>query len=604
MLDFGAAAHEDLWHIDGERIRLRKLAPRLPITFYRFHVGEDGETLLALEQFGYRGNQFVNVVVPAWKVALFVHDLEGANWYGRSILRAAYQHWWFKSNAYKIYAIAIERNAMGIPTLKQAPNPSVQDRKNAETWAQRLATHENAYVSLPNGWEFEITGISGRILDPAAFIQHHSEMILRSVLADFLALGSTQTGSRAVGDVKRDFFLMSLEAAARNFCETMTATTIRRLVDYNFDIPPDRPELYPKLVCSNIAIINPLELAQAMKDLAAYGVDLIQPDDEVENWWRRKTGLPLKAQARPRFAPVQERETGTIPGSAPEEPGVKSPPPSGSQKPPKSLTAAESKPNRELKPFERKHDFAGHVKRADTTARNVARLLRQAKGPAIRTMAAHLAQLPVAHFDQAALSFDHELAARIANVLKPAHSFGHSQVHAERYRATGRARHVPAQSRATLAETKKRAKKGPEVRFVAEATVSDYTNWLTTRARGAAVDAAKDGLEGEELEKAVVTNLLEGSDSYLDRIAAEAARQAVAAGRDDAFQDLQTEIGSYVRSEVMDQNTCDPCAAGDGTTWNSYDEIDWSPGDDCEGGDACRGQIIPVFEDEGVAILE
>ncbi len=104
-LDFGVAAHEDLWHVDGDKVRLRRLAPRLPLTFYRFHVEPDGETLVALEQWGYRGNNFVNVRVPAEKLALFVVNKEGANFFGRSILRPAYQHWYVKSQLYRIGAI-------------------------------------------------------------------------------------------------------------------------------------------------------------------------------------------------------------------------------------------------------------------------------------------------------------------------------------------------------------------------------------------------------------------------------------------------------------------------------------------------------------------
>jgi hypothetical protein len=106
-LDFGCAAHEDLWHIDGDKVRLRKLAARLPYTFYRYHVDDDGESLLYLEQYGYRGNNFVNVLVPAEKIAYFVNDMEGAYFYGRSVLRAAYQHWYMKSQIYRIDAISI-----------------------------------------------------------------------------------------------------------------------------------------------------------------------------------------------------------------------------------------------------------------------------------------------------------------------------------------------------------------------------------------------------------------------------------------------------------------------------------------------------------------
>jgi len=329
-LDFGCAAHEDLWHIDGAKVRLRKLAPRLPYTFYRYHVDEDGESLLFLEQYGYRGNNFVNVLVPAEKLAYFVNDMEGAYFYGRSVLRAAYQHWYMKSQIYRIDAISIERNGLGVPTIKQGPNVSAEDRKAAQSWVQMLAAHENTGLSLPNGWEFALTGISGRVRDPQASIQHHSEMIMRSVLANFLTLGTTQTGSRALGGSMRDFFYLSLEALSRKIDETISNTSIKRLVDYNYGQDSGfrsqeseggqrkadngrrtaaKPKLpYPKLVTSNIVVINPLELLEVVKDVGKFDVDLLQPDNDTENWIRKKCGLPLKSKTpRARYAPVQER---------------------------------------------------------------------------------------------------------------------------------------------------------------------------------------------------------------------------------------------------------------------------------------------------------
>jgi len=348
-LDFGCAAHEDLWHIDGDKVRLRKLAPRLPYTFYRYHVAEDGETLLFLEQYGYRGNNFVNVLVPAEKIAYFVNDMEGAYFYGRSVLRAAYQHWYIKSQLYRIDAISIERNGLGVPTIKQGPTVSMEDRKAAQQWVEMLAAHESTGLSLPNGWDFLLTGITGRLRDPQSSIQHHSEMIMRSVLANFLTLGTTQSGSRALGGSMRDFFYLSLEAISRRIDETITNTSIRRLVDYNYGTgsgdreigrsgeqtprrssspdhritrSPDQKLPYPKLVTSNIMVANPLELMEVAKDVASANVDLVQPDDDTENWIRKKVGLPLKSKTpRPRYAPIVQRVQEEEQGEIPIEPG-------------------------------------------------------------------------------------------------------------------------------------------------------------------------------------------------------------------------------------------------------------------------------------------
>ena len=67
MQDFGAACYEEVMAIDGDRIRVRRMCDRQALTFYRWHtdphfvdptlppfVYDDGETLYALEQWGYR----------------------------------------------------------------------------------------------------------------------------------------------------------------------------------------------------------------------------------------------------------------------------------------------------------------------------------------------------------------------------------------------------------------------------------------------------------------------------------------------------------------------------------------------------------------------
>jgi len=237
------------------------------------------------------------------------------------VLRAAYQHWYMKSQIYRIDAISIERNGLGVPTIKQGANVSAEDRKAAQSWVQMLAAHESTGLSLLNGWEFALTGVSGRVRDPQPSIQHHSEMIMRSVLANFLTLGTTQTGSRALGGSMRDFFYLSLEAISHKIDETISNTSIRRLVNYNYTPPPGQRLPYPRLITSNILVVNPLELLEVAKDVGRFDVDLLQPDNDTENWIRKKCGLPLKSKTpRTRYAPVQERIQETVESDAPIQP--------------------------------------------------------------------------------------------------------------------------------------------------------------------------------------------------------------------------------------------------------------------------------------------
>ena len=663
MIDFGCAGHEDLWTIDGGKVRLRRIAPRLPLTFYRFHVEPDGETLNAVEQWGYRGNDFVNVRVPADKFTLFTQHMEGANFYGISSLRMAYQPWYVKQALYRITSIAAERNSMGVPVLKASLNPSREDMDNAQTWVQNLSVNEQTSMVLPNGWEFMLQGISGRIYDPMPFIQHMSEQIVRSGLAMFMALGSSQTGSRALGNTMVDFFQMSLTATAHAICDAISQSTIRRLVDFNFSRDKQSlsgaPVPYPRLHIPHIAVLNPLDILATIKDVATANVDLLQPDDDLENHIRKQCGYPLKAkEARIRYAPVAQRIEGTetsptaeedaAPGAAKR--GPQRPPQGGSAAPPqqqggkpivnqsqgakkpianggqtqtqaRALSASGSLATpagrlltRPLKAHERKHDFDGHAERADMTSSQVAKILRAAKPALIREAAARAASAikdsgSVKGLDELQLPFPHAIVSRLARSLSVAHRFGHQAVYDERKKATGRS--VVAQSSRTsrsaaLADPKaaKTSALQDKPSLIAEASVSDLNNWLTSRARGAAVDNYKKGLTDHDLEQSIISDLQDGSDSFLDRIGDEAARSAVSGGRWQAFGELSDDIAKYARSEAMDHNTCQPCMDGDGTEWDSLDDVDWSPGDDCDGGDNCRGQLMPIFSDEGAVTTD
>lgn len=306
-LDFGCASDEILWHVDGDKIRARKMAPRLPTTFFRYWPDTDGETLLALEQYGYRGNAYVNVIVPAEKIDFYNYDKEGAYFNGRSILRYCYQPWFLKTNLYRIESIAHERNALGVPIVSMPEQFNVQDQQNMLNLVTRLAAHQSTGALTPAGAKFELVGITGKVREQKLSIQHYSEQILRSFLEGFLAFGTTQTGARAVGSDMMSFFKMNLNSIAHDIVQVMNNGIIRRLVDYNFG--DSRIKLpYPRLHHQNIAALDPLETLDRLKSLSQWQNDIVQPDDELENDVRATLGYPLKTKARPRFMPVQIRE--------------------------------------------------------------------------------------------------------------------------------------------------------------------------------------------------------------------------------------------------------------------------------------------------------
>ena len=280
MQDFGAACYEEVVAVDGNRIRLRRMCDRQALTFYRWHtdpsivdpslppfVYDDGETLYALEQWGYRSNRFENVLLPTDKACIFTHDQEGANFWGIPLTRAMYPHWFVKKHLERIDAIACERNSLGVPMIMLPPNPARQDVQTAQNWVTQLAAHEKTGLSLPNGAEFKLVGIEGRIREILPSLQYHKQQIATSCLAMFMELGQTQSGSRALGDSQTDFFMLATQNTADYIAHQIRNSTIRRLVEWNFG--PDAP--VPYLVAANVQARSIDSMSAIIAQLAGAG---------------------------------------------------------------------------------------------------------------------------------------------------------------------------------------------------------------------------------------------------------------------------------------------------------------------------------------------
>ncbi|MGH9358213.1 MAG: phage portal protein family protein [Candidatus Acidiferrales bacterium] len=289
MLDFGCAVHEDVYAVDGDAIHLRSLPGRLPLTFYRWHTEADGETLLALEQYGYRGNQFLNVLLPADKIARFTYQQEGANFWGIALQRAMYPHWYIKSKLYRIDAIANERNALGIPVFRLSPGFAAEDKAAAYSFVTQLAAHEAAGLVEPPGdphTGLRIAGYQGNLRDVMPSIQHHNEMISRAALNTFMDLGQAAHGSRALGASATDFFMLGLQSIADQIAQDITATTIRRLVALNFgDEAP-----CPRLIAANVQARSIGQITADLVALAQQG--LVVSEKNIRKAIRERFALP------------------------------------------------------------------------------------------------------------------------------------------------------------------------------------------------------------------------------------------------------------------------------------------------------------------------
>jgi phage gp29-like protein len=290
MLDFGCAVHEDVWEIDSNRIRLKRMAPRLPLTFYRWITKPGTDELIALDQLGYRAGNYVNATLPAGKMALFTFQQEGANFAGRALTRAMYPHWYTKQALYAIDAITCERNGMGVPVITLGPNASKQDRLAAIQWVQQLIAHEKTGITIPPGWTFELAGVKGMVKDCMPSIQHHNMQIALAALGQFHLMGQEHGsgGNRSLGETMSDFFLMSLQSTADMVGDVFSKTSIRRMVNFNFP----GVKRYPRLVPQQVLAFKIDAIVDAVSKMGT--AKMMTPDDEMEAWLRKKLGAPEK----------------------------------------------------------------------------------------------------------------------------------------------------------------------------------------------------------------------------------------------------------------------------------------------------------------------
>jgi hypothetical protein len=102
------------------------------------------------------------------------------------------------------------------------------------------------------------------------------------------------------------------------------------------------------------------------------------------------------------------------------------------------------------------------------------------------------------------------------------------------------------------------------------------------------------GLTGDNLINAVTNDINGGSVAYIERTATGVAHRVIGLGRLDEMHERADEIERYEQSELLDQNTCGPCAEDDGLTADNPDDLPGAPNPSCEGADLCRGFIVAI----------
>lgn len=290
-LPYGCMFFEQVYRPDDARqARLRKLGPRMPRSIAEINVARDGG-LASIRQHP-EGWSVRADPIPVDRLVAYVHDREGGNWAGTSLLRPAYPHWQIKRRLMPVQAATIERNGMGVPryTGPEAPEDAKADLAAGLKMATAWRSGDSAGASIPYGAKLDLVGVSGTLPDAMAAIRYHDEQMARAVLAHFLNLGSQgggQVGSYALGSTFADFFTQSLQAIAQWAADIVNAHVIEDLIDINYGPTEPAPRL-------TFDAIGSRQAATAVAIKALIDAGALFPDRALEESLRQLFGLPPK----------------------------------------------------------------------------------------------------------------------------------------------------------------------------------------------------------------------------------------------------------------------------------------------------------------------
>lgn len=283
-------------HTDGY-YGIRKLASRAQWTINRFDIDVKSGDILGVYQ-----DEAVNSTnyIPRDKLVHYRTTTVNNDPSGRSILRNAFKSYVFLNAMQTTEGIAVERELNGIPIIRIPSDYMSEDateeqqsiRQMAERIGRDLKFNEQGSIVLPSDvWVVEDKATPHRLVDVELIaskgtrnisidpiIRRYQHDIARSVMAEFLMLGSSTTGSYALSKTKTDIFLRSVESYINTIYDVLNQQIVRPLWEINgFDL-----ELMPTLKAGDVAPHDLDALGAYLRNLNGADINLTEQVDIID----------------------------------------------------------------------------------------------------------------------------------------------------------------------------------------------------------------------------------------------------------------------------------------------------------------------------------
>lgn len=608
-LPFGHMAFERTYDIGpGGRARIATLEERMPQSISQIKLTARGDLDAIIQK---SPNTLQAETPPIGRDALvwYAHEKEGSAWTGRSLIRAAYAPWLIKHELWRVHATSARRFGMGVPSVEAPQGATPQQVLEAQRLASSVRVGDQSGAGLPPGFKLLLTGVTGSLPDTLAFIRYLDEQIVKNTLTGLLDLGTTATGSRALGDTFLDLFMLALQAIADDIAEQATEQLIVPLINLNWG--EDEPA--PRIVCADVRSDQEVT-ADTLKLLLDSGA--LGTDPALEEYVRTRWKLPERSEPRqqpPVMVPTPglllPGADGSRVGTTDSAVGVPGPSSPGNDTSPISPTSSTSltQPAAGAPAAA----SAGHVHASGGLRRNLTEVEAAAKTDFNAIDAAWQSALDMLEADFGPITADqkNQIVEQVRKLADAGDMTGLAAMQVDSsaaaetilaamelaaedalrgclkegidqgVRATADPK-IDSEKMLSVSETIAALAAGGLVAYAARVALQ---NWAT--GTDSVVNAVRTGIDG-----------LTGS-SLRDNLGA-ALSAAQNTGREAAF--VAMPQANYYASEVLDTNTCPACQTVDGQPY-----ADWSAAQEayatggyvgCLGGLRCRGIVVAVWQ--------
>lgn len=293
----GFSTGEMIFDYEDGKVQIADVQYLHPLTIsFELHTdGIDKNHIKGVKQnaFGFVSNP--DEVIPIDKLLIYTHNGRFGNPYGESRFRSIYSDYYFKKQMIVAWAKTLEK--YGSPTAVgkvKDPDSTMTDPKGEQITQLEYMTRildslqVSTAVAISDDSEIEFNQVSRALgQDFENAVNYCNKMIYRGLLLPGLLETGEQGGSRALGSVHFDLFVLALEKIKNDVTEVLIDQMIRRLITWNFGEQDDWGEFQTDEFKPEDAKL----FAEILSQMTTAGYVSPQYFEDLE-FVREKIGLP------------------------------------------------------------------------------------------------------------------------------------------------------------------------------------------------------------------------------------------------------------------------------------------------------------------------